>query len=131
MIDWIVEHPEFCIAAIGAAWGALWTWFKGTEWYADLKKRGIDNAKSAIETIAQTTVDKTYQEKIKAMEKNGKFTDEQVNEIRDYAWTIFLREASKFAPQALKMGKSYIQAVIEEKCKEAKAAGKAAQSPAK
>jgi len=75
---------EFSVSLAMTVLGAVWTFFKSTEWYEKLQKRKYFKAMQALEAAVEETY-RTYVREIKNSRMDGQLTEDERKQARDLA----------------------------------------------
>lgn len=79
-----IQNPETVLTLAATALGAVWTFFKSSDWFERIKRRKLDRALEILETAVEETY-RTYVEAITLARADGKLTSEERRKARELA----------------------------------------------
>ncbi len=79
-----LAQSETVLMIGGALFGALWTWFKGSDWFERLRRRRLQNALRALEAAVEETY-RDYVRALKESREDGSLTLEEQARARAQA----------------------------------------------
>ncbi len=79
-----IVHSESGLTLVGAALGALWTFFKSRDWYQGVRQQRYCRAVQALEAGVEQTY-RTYVRAIKDSREDGKLTEAEMRDARSLA----------------------------------------------
>ena len=111
---------EFGVSLVVTVLGAVWTFFKSSEWYEKLRKRKYFKAMEALEAAVEETY-RTYVREIKNSRMDGQLTDDERKQARELARNRAMELAHTDGVEVIReLGDNYMDLWIQKIVKKLK-----------
>lgn len=115
-----VLESESVLAMLGTVLGALWAFFRSTEWFGRLHRRRFNEALQALEAGVELTY-RTYVQAIKEARADGKLTEDEKRQARRLAREAAVEFGRSRGIDVLKeLGEAYLELWIAKLVKKLK-----------